>query len=118
MDILKASRQIIAMYNMEESPDAEAWKNIFKRFENALKDCSDVDTLVECLMEDDCWCIPFDYRIQLMEKAKALDADSYDFLIDYYGFKSAFLDPGDEHIEAYKKLIELQEAYKSLVKRN
>lgn len=108
MDILQASRQIIAMYNMDENPDAEAWNNIFRKFETALKNCSDVDTLVECLIKDDCWYIPFDYRIQLMEKAKALNADSYGFLIDYYGFKSAFLDPSDEHIEACKKLIELQ----------
>lgn len=69
--------------------------------------CNNMNTLIECLLLDKEWLIPFDYRLAIMKKAKDLGANSKPFLIDYYGYKAAFLDPTDEQIYARAMLDKL-----------
>ncbi|MBZ1392659.1 hypothetical protein [Psychrobacter pacificensis] len=91
--------------------DVETWRDVFSKFDKAVEECSDVDMLVKCLLEDDLWYIPFDSRMKLMEKseskAESLGGCSLEFLADYYSFKTAFLDPGKEYDDAVVKLDEL-----------
>lgn len=107
MNINDITEEIISMSKADSDSDINAWNAVFNSFDQALDECSDVDILVKCLLQDDEWLIPFDSRIKLMEKAKSLGGDSFEFLADYYSFKTAFLDPGDEYDEAAKRLDDL-----------
>lgn len=109
MNIIEATTQIIKMYNSSENPSETEWREIFEKFDNALKDCDDLDILLKCIVYDNNWYLPFDYRTKLMEKTKNLGADSYEFLVDYYSYKVSFLDPGEEYDESSRLLDELNE---------
>ncbi len=107
MNICRISAQIREMYEAEVNSDISTWRDVLSNFDKAVEGCSDVDMLVKCLLEDDLWYIPFDSRMKLMEKAKSLGGCSLEFLVDYYSFKTAFLDPGKEYDDAVVKLDEL-----------
>ncbi len=107
MNICRISAKIREMYEAEVNADIGTWRDVLSSFDKAVEECSDVDMLVKCLLEDDLWYIPFDSRMKLMEKAKSLGGCSLDFLADYYSFKAAFLDPGKEYDNAVAKLDKL-----------
>lgn len=107
MNIYDITKEIISMSKADSDSDVNAWNTVFNNFDEALEKCSDVNILAKCILEDDEWHIPFDSRMKLMEKTKFLGEDSFDFLADYYSFKTAFLDPGDEYDEAAKGLDDL-----------
>ena len=107
MNICRISTQIREMSEAKVDADMGTWRDIFSKFDKAVEECFDVDMLVNCLLEDDSWYIPFDSRMKLMEKAKSLGGCSLEFLADYYSFKTAFLDPGKEYDDAVVKLDEL-----------
>lgn len=114
MTILEISRQIEYMYKQDTNPDASEWNMVFANFDDALEKCLDLNTLIKCVLEDNNWYIPFDYRMKIMEKAKNLGANSHEFLCDYYSYKCAYLDPGIEWAEASLKLDELNERHNLL----
>lgn len=114
MNILEISQQIKSMFKQNPNPSVSEWNIVFTNFENALDACSDVDILVQCILDDNEWDIPFDDRMKLMDKAKDLGADSYEFLRDYYAFRGGFLDPGDEYEEANLELEKLNRKHGSL----
>lgn len=107
MNILNATKQIIKMYEMPVNPSKSMWCEAFESFNKALEDCNDLNTLLECIFYDSNWYLPFDYRVKLMDKAKELGANSYNFWADYYSYKVSFLDPGEEFDEAAMKLDSL-----------
>lgn len=107
MNILDVSKKIVDMYKLDINPSKEEWNDIFSKFEFSLSNCDELNTLLECIFYDDEWYIPFEYRMQLMRKAKKLGAHSEEFLIDYYDFQAAFLDPGEEHDYAVQMLNSL-----------
>ena len=86
MNICRISAQIREMYEAKVDADVETWRDVFSKFDKAVEECSDVDMLVKCLLEDDLWYIPFDSRMKFMEKAKSLGGCSLELLADYYSF--------------------------------
>ena len=72
MNIYRISAKIREMYEAEVNADIGTWRDVLSSFDKAVEECSDVDILVKCLLEDDLWYIPFDSRMKLMEKAKSL----------------------------------------------
>lgn len=107
MPLLNITKQIIKMYELPVNPSKQQWCEVFESFNNALEDCDDLNVLLECIFYDSNWYLPFNYRLDLMNKAKSLGANSYDFLADYYSYKVSFLDPGKEYDEAVKELNSL-----------
>ena len=107
MNICRISAQIREMYEAEVNADIGMWRDVLSSFDKAVEECSDVDMLVRCLLEDDLWYMPFDSRMMLIEKAKSLGGSSLQFLADYYSFKAAFQDLGKEYDDAIIKLDEL-----------
>ena len=102
------------MFNQDKNLDVSEWNKVFINFEDALEKCSDASTLIKCILEDNNWYIPFDYRMKIMEKAKNLGANSHEFLCDYYSYKCAYLDPSIEWAEASLKLDELNKRHNLL----
>lgn len=118
MNIIKASQKIKTMFKQNPNPSVSDWNIAFSDFENALINCSDLNILVQCVLDDNEWDIPYEYRMELMDKAKNLGADSFEFLRDYYAFRGSFLDPGDEYEEANTELEKLNKRFERSLNNN
>ena len=98
---------------MDKPMNSGEWRNFdykisdVKTLNQSLMHCHKRNVLVDCLMLDNEWLIPFDYRLFIMEKAKSLGANSKAFLIDYYGYKAAFLGRSEEQQQAKNRLKQL-----------
>ena len=107
MSVVQASERIKSLYR-ESSNDDQVWKSALDAFGFALNSENDAETLERCILDDNNWELPVQLRIDLLNKAKALGCRSRAFLMDYYGYKAAHLDPEDEErIQARKELEKL-----------
>lgn len=86
---------------------SDHWDAALRDLNYALCDTSDSDVLERCILDDESWELPVDERFLILRKAKTLGASSVAFLIDYYGFLSAHLDPGIEKDDADRGLAEI-----------
>lgn len=106
MDLIEAAEAIKALYktpnaSFSSASEAErAWSDAIDRFQNALEREYDPQILEKCIISDPNWELSVDERLATLEKAKGLGASSRPFLMDYFGYKAAHLDPGPEKEEA------------------
>ena len=110
MNIKDASNAIKSLYKkpnsfFESDTDANfAWEKAIHNFDRALEAENNLNTLELCVLEDSNWEISVNERLKLLKKAKILGASSNEFLIDYFGYLAAHLDPGSEKKAASKSL--------------
>ena len=113
MDISEASENIKKLYqtsNSTFSSEYEAeriWQNAISDFHNALELENDPEKLETCVLDDSNWRLHVNGRLALLKKTKALGANSRKFLMDYYGYLAAHLDPSLEKEEADLQLSKL-----------
>lgn len=110
MQLFAAANRIKELYripNSSFSSQAEVeivWQKAVNDFERALENENDLIVLESCILADPDWILHVDGRLNLLEKAKALGISSKNFLIDYYGYRAAHLDPGEEQEDSISKL--------------
>lgn len=103
VNIFECADRVKQLYrNFDENPDH--WETALRDLEFSLSETSDSVVLERCILDDGNWELPVDERILILRKARAQGAASDEFLMDYYGFLSAHLDPGIEKDEADRSL--------------
>ncbi|MDP8100371.1 hypothetical protein [Phocoenobacter atlanticus] len=106
MNIIDASEIIKKLYR-ETTHSKIEWDLAIKNFNNCLLKENNLIILEQCILNDPDWELHVEGRLFLLDKAKRLGACSRKFLIDYYGYLSAHLDPSERRQHAEKKLEEL-----------
>lgn len=113
MSIHEASRAIQELYQIPNSayPSAiemeRVWHDALKTFEHELHAENDPLKLEACVLADPNWDLHVEGRLALLEKAKRLGAFSQAFLMDYFGYIAAHLDPSTEKTHAQEQLQKL-----------
>lgn len=113
MNIIDAAEAIKFLYqtpNASFSSSAEVeqvWQEAIDNFHNALEHECDPQVLEQCIISDPNWELSVDERLSLLEKTKNLGVSSKPFLMDYFGYKAAHLDPGPEKDAAALELKKL-----------
>lgn len=113
MNIIEAAAAIKALYqipNASFSSSSEVervWRDAIDNFRDALERECDPQVLEKCIISDPNWELSVDERLATLEKAKSLGVLSKPFLLDYFGYKAAHLDPGLEKEEAVLELKKL-----------
>ena len=106
MNIFECADRVKKMYR-DFDDNFDRWDDALRELNCALDDTSDSDVLEQCILDYENWELPVDERLSILRKAQALGATSVVFLIDYYGFLSAHLDPGIEKDEVDRSLAEI-----------
>ncbi|GAA0616434.1 hypothetical protein GCM10008943_33970 [Paenochrobactrum glaciei] len=78
-----------------------------------LNDVGDPSDLERCVLGDENWELSVDERIALLKKAKSLGASSTAFLIDFYGYMGAHLDPEPKKESSFQNLVFLLRGHRS-----
>ncbi len=108
MKLLNAVTQIQNLYRVPNDPEKseDEIKDVFaiahKNFHQALDTEQDATVIETCLLADPNWELSVEAREALLRKGKALGLSSQAFLLDYYSYLGAHLDPGEEKTKAKK----------------
>lgn len=108
MDLREATELIKKLYKKNITSDID-WNYAISNFKKSLDKENNVDVLEQCILDDLNWELHVEGRIALLHKAKCYGASSKKFLIDYYGYLSAHLDPSEEQRCAETELSKLLE---------
>lgn len=108
MHIMRAAERIKELYRTFDT-DQKNWDIALDEFKSSLEETDDPIILERCVLADAGWELSVDERIKLLRKAKLLGCDSKIFLLDYYGYMGAHLDPGPEKQEADEKFSALNQ---------
>lgn len=106
MDIVECADKIKSMYR-GGSAQPDDWERVINDFLIEIDRESDFRVLERCVLEDGDWELPVEERMMILRRAKDLGASSLEFLIDYYGYLSAHLDPGDEKDDADRNFMSI-----------
>ena len=106
MSLINAIIEIQNLYRAPNNPaeteaeTIEIWEHAHKNFYNALEDENDPKVIESCTFSDPNWELSVEAREALVRKGKKLGLSSQAFLLDYYGFLCAHLDPCEERTHA------------------
>ena len=89
-----------------ESEAEKTWDRALRDFDIALAAENNPEELERLVLSDENWELGVYARLELLEKAKRLGANSKSFLLDYYSFVGAHNDPGEEKALC-KKMVKM-----------
>lgn len=86
---------LFADFVRKQVTDEALWENAIKEFYKALNAESQKSNLEQAVTDKRSWYLPIECKFKLLEKAKAVGCDSFEFWKDYYSYRATYLDPDD-----------------------
>ncbi len=71
------------------------WDDAIKNFYAALNAENQKSNLEKAVVDKRSWYLPIECKFKLLEKAKNVGCDSFEFWQDYYKYKATYLEPDD-----------------------